>query len=109
MIVTEKYPGKIFRTFATHMYARDTTTHPRFPPTESRPCIAAYRHILLILKKNCTVDLFGLVVDHSSCAAPTSGSKTAVEPSLNQLSIDVGVEGVSSMCKRIFLSPTMVH
>ncbi len=90
--------------FDTHIYARDTTTHPRFPPTKNQPCVAAYKQILVILGKTESVP-FCLVVDHPSCASPTTGSMTAVELSLNQLSIDVGVrEGSFHMEAQIFES-----
>ncbi len=44
VIVTEK-KRKISRTFAALMYARDTTTHPKFPSTKNQPRVAAYRQI----------------------------------------------------------------
>ncbi len=79
------------------MYAKDTMAHPRFPTSENLTDITAYRQILVLLRKLMHNYLLGSEVDHSSCVEHITCSTTAVEPSMNQLLIDVGVRGVSSM------------
>ncbi len=59
-----------------------------------------------VVEENWEYDLCGSVVNLSSCTAFTMGSMTAVELSMNQLLIDVGVGVVSSKRKLILLSPT---
>ncbi len=52
---------------------------------------------------------YGSVVDHLICIEPTMGLMTEVEPLMNHLLIDVGVKGVSSMWKHVFLSSAADH